>query len=187
MLTNPGALYSSNSVAQAVGTAPETAEKYIGYLKESLLIYELPIFSFKLKTQFKQNKKTYPVDTGVRNAVCLRFSQDTGRLAETVVFLEIKRRNSEVYYWKSPDGYEVDFVVKQGQKPTELIQVSWDVSDEATQMREERALQCAMEELDVNSGIILTEDEESSVEKNGKVIKYVPIWKWLLVSSEYMP
>lgn len=183
MLTNQGALYSSNSIAQATGTAVETAEKYIGYLKESLLIYELPIFSFKLKMQFKQNKKTYPADTGVRNAVCLRFSQDTGRLAETVVFLEIKRRNDEVYYWKSNDGYEVDFVVKSGQKITELIQVSWNVNDEAVQMREERALWCAMEELDVDSGIILTEDYERSLEKNGKVIKYVPMWKWLLAAK----
>ncbi|VVB50479.1 AAA domain protein [uncultured archaeon] len=180
MLTNPGAQYSGNSVAKATGTAVETAEKYIGYLKESLLIHDLPIFSFKLKTQFKQNKKTYPVDTGIRNAVCLRFSNDTGRLAETVVFLEIKRRNDEVYYWKSNDGYEVDFVVKSGQKITELIQVAWDVSDEAVQMREERALWYAMEELEVDSGIIITEDYERSLEKNGKIINYLPMWEWLL-------
>ncbi len=181
MLTNPGAYYSSNSIAQATGTAVETAEKYINYLKESLLIHELPIFSFKLKIQFKQNKKTYPADTGIRNAVCLRFSHDTGKLAETVVFLEIRRRNLEVYYWKSTEGYEVDFVIKEGQKITELIQVAWDVRDEATRMREERALQCALEELEVDEGIILTEDEERSIEKNGKLIKYLPMWKWLLI------
>ena len=181
MLTNPGALYSGNSVAKAAGAAVETAEKYIGYLKESLLIYDLPIFSFKLKTQFKQNKKTYPVDTGIRNAVCLRFSHDTGRLAETIVFLEMRRRNLEVYYWKSQDGYEVDFVVKVGQKLTELIQVAWDVRDEATRRREERALQCAMKELDVNSGVILTEDHERTLEENGKTIRYMPMWKWLLI------
>ena len=186
LLTNPGAQYSSNSVAKATGAAVETAEKYIGYLKESLLIHDLPIFSFKLKTQFKQNKKTYPVDTGIRNAVCLRFSNDTGRLAETVVFLEIKRRNDEVFYWKSNDGYEVDFVVKSGQKITELIQVSWDVNDEAVQMREERALWYAMEEFEVDSGIVLTEDYEISIEKNGKVIEYVPMWKWLLAPAKNM-
>jgi len=185
MLTNQGSLYSGNSVAHATGAAVETAEKYIGYLKESLLIYELPIFSFKLKMQFKQNKKTYPADTGVRNAVCLRFSHDTGKLAEAVVFLEIKRRNDEVYYWKSNDGYEVDFVVRSGQKITELIQVSWNVSDLAVQKREERALWCAMEELEVDSGIILTEDYESRLEENGTVIEYVPMWKWLLAPEKY--
>jgi hypothetical protein len=77
-------------------------------------------------------------------------------------------------------------VVKKGQKPTELIQVSWDVMGGATRRREERALQCDMEELSVNSGIILTEDEETNVEINGNVIKYMPIWKWLLNPPEDM-
>lgn len=181
MLTNPGALYSGNGVAKATGAAVETAEKYIKYLKESLLIYDLPIFSFKLKTQFKQNKKIYPVDTGIRNTVCLRFSRDIGRLAETAVFLELKRRNTEVYYWKNPDGHEVDFIIKEGQEIGGLIQVAWDVRDEITRRREERALVCAMEELNVNEGMILTEDEENVIEKNEKVIKYMPIWKWLLM------
>lgn len=181
MLTNLGSQYSSNSIARATGTAVETAEKYIGYLKESLLILDLPIFSFKLKTQFKQNKKTYPVDTGIRNAACLRFSHDSGRLAETVVFLEIKRRNPDVYYWKSPDGYEVDFVVKKGQRIAELIQVAWNVRDDFIRRREERALEYAMEELDMTVGMILIEDEEKTVETDGKTIKYMPMWKWLLV------
>lgn len=180
MLTNHGATYSSHSVAQATGAAVETAEKYIGYLKESLLIHDLPVFSYKLKVQFKQNKKTYPVDTGIRNTVCLRFSQDIGKLAETAVFLEIKRRSTEVYYWKSQDGYEVDFLVKDGQKISELIQVSWDVRNEVTQKREERALVYAMKELGIDNGIILTEDYERTLEENGRTIKYLPIWKWLL-------
>ncbi len=99
------------------------------------------------------------------------------------VELELRRRNLEVYYWKSRDGYEVDFVVKAGQKLTELIRVAWDVSDEATKRREERALWCAMEEFDVDSGVILTEDEERTLEENGKTIRYLPIWKWLLVPA----
>ncbi|VVB88001.1 AAA domain protein [uncultured archaeon] len=181
MLTNHGGSYSSNSVARATGTAVETAEKYIGYLKESLLISDLPVFSFKLKTQFKQNKKTYPADTGLRNAVCMRFSRDIGKLAETAVFHEIKRQNPEVFYWKNQDGYEVDFVVKEGQRIAGLFQVAWNVIEEKTQEREERAIACAMDELGVTSGIILTEDYEKTFVKNGKTIKYIPLWKWLLI------
>ena len=59
--------------------------------------------------------------------------------------------------------------------------MAWDVREEATQMREERALLSALEELEVDEGIILTEDEERSIEKNGKLIKYLPLWKWLLI------
>lgn len=114
---------------------------------------------------------------------CSIASASFGVLTETLVFLEIKRRNLEVYYWKNQSGYEVDFVVKEGQKITELIQVAWDVRDEATRRREERALLCAMEELKVDEGIILTEDKERSIEKNGKLIKYLPVWKWLLTPA----
>ncbi|GFO96694.1 putative ATPase [groundwater metagenome] len=167
----------ARDISSRYGASFETAEKYINYLKESLLIYELPIFSFKLKMQFKQNKKTYPVDTGIRNAVCLRFSHDIRRLAETVIFLEIRRRNFEVYYWKGRDGYEVDFVVKEGQKLTELIQVAWDVRDEATRRREERALQFAMEELDVDRLFTSTGIWDS----NHPILLYILAWNpWYL-------
>ena len=90
------------------------------------------------------------------------------------------------FTWKSNDGYEVDFVARSGQKITELIQVSWNVNDESVQRREERALWCAMEELELDLGIILTEDYEGSLEKNGKIIKYVPMWKWLLAPAKNM-
>ncbi len=51
-------------------------------------------------------------------------------------------------------------------------------------MREERALWCAMEEFEVDSGIILTEDYERSLDNNRKVIEYVPMWKWLLAPAD---
>ncbi len=180
LLTNPGSPYSSTSVARSIGIAVETAEKYIEYLKDSFLVYDLPIFSFKLGIQFKQNKKTYPVDTGLRNIVSFRFSADIGKLAETVVFLELKRRYSDIYYWKSQGGNEVDFLIRERQDIIMLIQVAWNIKEKVTRRREEGSLIYAMNELNMNAGIILTEDEEQSVEKEGKTIQYIPLWKWLL-------
>jgi len=180
MLTNSTGEYSFNSVAKASHTAVETAEKYIGYLRESLLIMDLPVFSYKLKSQFKQNKKTYAVDTGLRNAVSLRFTPDTGKLAENSVFLELKRRAEEVFYWKGKGGLEVDFVVKAGQKVQTLLQVSWDVRNEKTHRRELRSLCHACEEFGLTGGMILTEDTEKTVEENGVTVMYYPLWKWML-------
>ncbi len=180
MLSNPGSSYSNNSIAKATGIAVETAEKYIGYLKEAFLIYDLPLFSFKLKTQFKQTKKVYPVDTGLRNIVSFRFSSDIGKLVETIVFLELQRQFQEIYYWKSFGGHEVDFVVKQNQEIVKLIQVAWKITTDDTRKREEGSLIRAMKELDVKRGIILTEDEDNLVEENGRILEYIPLWKWLL-------
>ncbi len=122
------------------------------------------VISYKLKSQFKQNKKTYAVDTGLRNAV----------------LLELKRRGSEIYYWKNMGGYEVDFVQKTGQQVQVLLQVSWDVRDDKTRKREERSLYRACEELGVANAMILTEDTGETVERDGVKITYYPLWKWLL-------
>lgn len=180
MLTNTTGEYSFNSIAKASHVAVETAEKYIGYLKESLLIMDLPLFSYKLKSQFKQNKKTYAIDTGLRNEVSFRFTSDIGKLAENAVFLELKRRSYEIYYWKSKDGFEVDFVVKNGQGVQTLIQVSWDVKNKKTRLREERSLCHACKEFGLSDGMILTEDVENIIETDGLMIRYYPLWKWLL-------
>ena len=176
MVTNSTGEYSFNSVAKAAYIAVETAEKYIGYLTESLLIIDLPVYSYKLKSQFKQNKKTCAVDTGLRNAVSFRFTPDMGKLAGNAVFLELKRRGGEVYYWKNRGGYEVDFVQKIGQQ----VQVSWDVQDDKTRKLEERSLCQACEELGVANAMILTEDTDETVERDGVKITYYPLWKWLL-------
>ncbi|MDF1531044.1 MAG: ATP-binding protein [Methanosarcinales archaeon] len=180
MITNSTSEYSFNSVAKATHIALETAEKYIGYLKESLLINDLSVFSYKLKSPFNQNKKTYAVDTGLRNAVSFRITSDPGKLAENAVFLEHKRRSNEVYYWKSKGGYEVDFVQKIGQNVQVLLQVSWDVRNDKTRKREERSLCHACEEFGIDIALILTEDTEDIVERNGVKITYYPLWKWLL-------
>jgi predicted AAA+ superfamily ATPase len=180
MITNSTCEYSFNSIAKAAHIAIETAEKYIGYLKESLLIIDLPLFSYKLKSQFKQNKKTYTIDTGLRNAVSFRFTPDMGKLAENAVFLELTRRSSEVYYWKSKGGYEVDFVQRMGQQVQVLLQVSWDVRNDKTRKREERSLCRAYEELGSANAMILTEDTEEIVELSEMKITYYPLWKWLL-------
>jgi len=179
MLTNTTGEYSFNSIAKNSNVTIETAEKYIGYLKESLLIMDLHLFSYKLKNQFRQNKKTYAIDTGLRNEVSFRLSLDIGKLAENAVFLELNRRYDEIYYWKDKDGFEVDFVVKNGQNIQTPIQVCWNVDDEKTRKREENSLLRACKKFKLNSGMILTEDLCETVQREGLTIQYYPLWRWL--------
>ena len=180
LLTNFTGEYSYRKVARNVGIDWETAEKYIGFLKDAFLVFSLDIFSFKVRTQFKQNKKIYCIDNGLRNAVSFRFFEVFGRLMENVVFLELKRRGRDVYYWKSKNGEEVDFVVKEGLKVGELIQISWNIKNEKTRKRETRSLLKAMEEFRLKECLIITEDDEGEEIVKGKKIKFIPLWKWLL-------
>lgn len=179
LMSNNGKEFSFRSIANATELSIETVEKYLEFLKESFLLLTLNVFSYKTKIQFKQNKKVYCVDTGLRNAVSSKISEDRGRLFENLVFLELKRRSKDIYYWKNNKA-EVDFVVKEGLKPKDLIQVCWDISDEKTKKRETGDLVECLRTFNMKKGFIITEDYSGVEHINGKKIEYVPLWKWLL-------
>jgi predicted AAA+ superfamily ATPase len=143
------------------------------------------VFSKSIKKQEKVPRKVYCIDCGLPNVVGLRFSENIGRLAENLVFLELiqehfKNPLVEVYYWKDYSGREVDFVVKSGLEVKQLIQVCWNVEDEKTKEREVTALLKAMDEFKLKEGLVITEDYEDKEARNEKIITYKPLWKWLL-------
>jgi hypothetical protein len=179
VLTNNAREFSFRSIARATDLSIETVEKYLGFLKQSFIILTVDVFSYKTKVQFKQNKKIYCIDTGLRNAVSFKISEDRGRLAENLVFIELKRRRKDVYYWKNGKG-EVDFVVKEGLEPTSLIQVCWDITNEKTKKREIDNLIEAMHTLNLGQGLIITEDYSGEEIAGKKKIRFLPLWRWLL-------
>lgn len=180
LLSNISKEFSYRSIANATGVSVETVEKYVAFLKESFLILTLDFFSYKTKIQFKQNKKAYCIDTGLRNAVSFKFSEDAGRLMENAVFIELRRRGKEVYYWKDKFGKEVDFLIKEGLRVKELIQVCWDIEDINIKKRELKGLLAACKEFKLKNGLVITEDKEGKETIDGKNIIYEPLWKWML-------
>ena len=152
------------------------------YLKEAMIIFDLPQFSYSLKKQTKTLKKIYAVDTGLANNVSFKFSEDYGRILENAVFLELKKRwrGQEFYYYKTANNLEVDFLVKEKLKPKQLIQSAWTLSDKKTKEREIKALAVAMDELNMKEGLILTHNEEDEIKIKNKTILIKPAWKWML-------
>jgi len=117
-----------------------TVENYTDYLNEAFLIFNTERFSHKVKEQMKSPRKVYAYDTGVINAVKFKTAPDIGRLIENMVAIELLRRGKEFYYYKTRDGKEVDFAVKEGLKVSQLIQVCHDVDNDKTKKRERNAL-----------------------------------------------
>lgn len=158
----------------------ETVSRFMSYLESAYLVFFVPIFSYKIKEQMKYPRKVYCIDTGLRNAVSFRFLEDLGKLAENMVFLELRKSGKEVFYWKSRRDKEVDFVIKKGLMVDTLINVCWNISAPETKAREVNSLLEAMEEFNLKEGLIITEDYEVEEKLKGKTIKYLPLWKWLL-------
>lgn len=184
-LSNISSPVTSSASGKFLQISTDSVEKFSGYLETAYLTFFLKRFSYKVKEQEKSPRKVYAIDTGLANTVGFRFSENSGRLAENAVFLELKRKTYrnpflEIYYWKSLAQEEVDFVVKENAKVRELIQVCWDIADINTKKREMKALLKAMKEFKLKRGLIITEDFEGEEDFATGKIRYVPLWKWLL-------
>jgi len=171
-----------NSLAGLLGFNSTTSVRdYISFLSESYMIYELYRYDHSLKKQYQSNKKIFVIDNGLRNAISFRTGQDKGKLLENLVFLELKRRGIECWYYKTKNNLEVDFFW-YGAEP-ELVQVCYDISDQVTLKRETRALITAMKELSVKKSLILSYNENREINTPPGVIRIVPVLKWLAGES----
>jgi len=183
IVSNASSEITYNRIKNIFGVGDiHTVKNYISYMSDAYLIIILERYSPKLKEQFLAPKKVYCIDTGIINSIGFKSSENFGRLMENLVAIELKRRNKEVYYWKDYQGREVDFVVKEGLKVKELIQVCYDL-DFNSKEREVKALVKASKELGCNSLLVITWDHEGEEEFKGKRIEFRPLWKWLLFSQ----
>ena len=160
-----------------------TVLNYIKYIEEGFLIFTLERFSFKQKEFLKAPKKVYSVDLGLSNVVSTRVTRDTGLLMENLVFLELKmkglKENKDIFYFKNHNS-EIDFVLKEGLKVKQLIQVTYLSSKDEIEQRELRSLVKASDLLRCKDLLVITWDYESEEEFKGKKIKFLPLWKWLI-------
>ncbi len=176
-LTSFSSFSSYRSIAKFIGLSLDSVERFSSFLSEAQLIFFVQKFSYSLKEQEVNLRKVYGIDTGLINIVSFRFSENIGRLYENIVFLSLLKRGNEIYYYKNRG--ECDFVVKKGQKILQLIQVSYQI--EKNKEREIKGLLEAMEKLKVKEGFVITKEKEGKEIIKGKNIKYIPLWKWLII------
>jgi len=106
-----------------------------------------------------------------------RTSDDLGRMLENIVFLQLKRKNYEIYFHK--DKYECDFLIRDRTNISKAIQVTNNL-DENNYKREINGLLDALHKYKLKEGLILTSEHEEEIIENKKKIIIKPIWKWLL-------
>ncbi|MEM2585080.1 MAG: DUF4143 domain-containing protein, partial [Thermoproteota archaeon] len=128
-------------------------------------------------------RKIYICDVGLPSV--LQFSEKIGDRMENVVFLELKRRQNEhplleIFYWKDRQQNEVDFVIKEGLKIKQLIQVTYASGRDEVEKREIKGLMKASKELKCKDLLIITWDYEDEIEIENRKIICKPLWKWLV-------
>jgi predicted AAA+ superfamily ATPase len=176
-------LVSANNLAIELGlSSVATTKKFMDYLHEPYLFFYLPRYNNKLKLMKKASQKVYVVDNGFVAAKAFSLSDNLGRLLENQVFIELLRRgyNTEqtLFYYRSRNDKEVDFVLREGANIKSLIQVCYDMSSLKTAKREVNALVECAEELKCSNLIIVTNNDERTIEKDGCKIQVIPISKF---------
>ena len=174
---------SANELTEELGfSSVNTTKKFMDYLHEPYLFYYLPRYNNKLKLMKKAPRKVYVVDNGFVAAKAFSLSDNLGRLLENQVFVELLRRGYDpdktMFYYRSRNDKEVDFVLRKGTHIDQLVQVCYDLSSPKTEKREvDSLIECAAE-LKCSNLVIVTNNEERIIEKDGYRIDVVPVSKW---------
>jgi predicted AAA+ superfamily ATPase len=178
LMSNPAGRVSYNKLKEQfrLGSV-NTIKNYIEYLENSWLIFTLNVYDYSVKRQQVAAKKIYCIDTGLASAVGFNFSPNTGKLLENLVFLALRRKTSEIYYYTTPAGYEVDFYLPEARQ---LIQVAQNLDQPATREREVWALIDAAQALNLSSGLILSDSNATAISENGVTISIRSLAEWLL-------
>ncbi len=201
LINNFASLYTIRKLMDILNLkSTSTTEKYIKYLEEAYLIFSLTRYSPKSAERIRSPRKLYAVDNGFITAKAIQHSPNTGKLMENLIFLELIKRgltiNKDLFYYKTRNSREVDFVVKSGHIVTELIQVCYDITNPDTEKREIKALLEAAEELNIQKLTLITWGEKKEYKKpkakasakepgvkENTIVQIVPLLEWLTTTK----
>ena len=174
---------SANELTEELGfSSVNTTKKFMDYLHEPYLFYYLPRYNNKLKLMKKASRKVYVVDNGFVAAKAFSLSDNLERLLENQVFVELLRQGYDtdktMFYYRSRNDKEVDFVLRKSTHIEQLVQVCYDMSSPKTEKREVDSLTECAAELNCSNLAIVTNDGERIIEKDGYRIEVVPVAKW---------
>lgn len=175
ILSNIGKELSYNKIKDLMGVgSPNTIISLMDALEDAYFIFTINTFDYSLKKQLRNKRKVYCVDNGFITQTSLQFSKNLGRLLENLVFVELKRRGYELFFYKETG--ECDFIVKK--KKLEAIQVCYELNSD-NQQRELNGLIEGMKKINSTQGVIITHHQDDFFEIEGMKIKIIPVMNWL--------
>lgn len=123
-----GNLLNINELTNTLNIGRSTIEHYLFVLENTFIILLVPPYHTNKRKEITKMPKVYFMDTGLRNFSQknfneLEFRPDKGQLAENMVFLELFKNlgiEHSLYFWRTPQGTEVDFILMKKQKLTPI-------------------------------------------------------------------
>jgi predicted AAA+ superfamily ATPase len=168
LLSNVGKETTYNSLRKSfnVGSTNSVSD-YLNWLEDTYILFLLPRFSWSPKSVLVNPRKVYTIDTGFVQANTLSRSADSGRLLENIVYLHLRQKIKELYFFREKG--ECDFVVMEKGQCKKVIQVCEELHSE-NKNREINGLLEVMHFFGMEEGYIYTLDQEDEFVADGKKI-----------------
>ena len=165
-------------------------EKYLHYFEEAYLVETLGAFSFKTKARIQSERKPYVIDTGILGALSAVNMPILSKQLENCIYLTLRGRrkiqNLSLFYYRSDSGKEIDFLIRERHRTTDLIQVCLNMSSEETRQREVSSLLQAQKIFADANLLIITANEAGSIRVDSKTnIQLVPAYVFCSTKSVF--
>jgi len=189
LMDNAASLYSVNNLTGYLKSLGHKAPKssvsdYLEWFEDAYFLFTVRIFDTSLARSNTNPKKIYCIDHALVTSVSSGILVNSGHLLENLVFTALRRVTPDIFYFKSKNGREVDFIALLQDRSRMLVQVCESLADPQTRKREVTALVEAMKEMELTSGIIVTRGEEEQIVVESGTIDVVPAWRFLLNLSQ---
>jgi len=187
-----GSLYSINKLTEQLRAAghkvPKTAvAEILDWFEDAFFLFSVRVFDASWARSNVNPKKVYCIDHSMARSIGSGVLHNDGHLLENLVFLGLRRRTPEIFYYRCATKREVNFLAVMPDRRRLLVQVCDTLADPATRKRELLALQDALAELDLPGAVLVTRDEEETLALDGRTIRVVAAWRFLLELDEDAP
>ncbi|MDP1743878.1 MAG: ATP-binding protein [Candidatus Amesbacteria bacterium] len=169
---------ANNIKSQGLEISKPTLSRYLEYFKSSYFVSPLYLHTASLKNRYQAAQKPYFVDSGFVSRLSAKFSLNQGRLLEQLVYHKLASGDN-VYYWQDYSKHEVDFVVRNKESVTHLVQACHVSEGEIIPEREIPSLIKAAKEFYCHKLTLVTWDMEQTLKVSGETIEAIPLWKFL--------
>lgn len=185
LLGNAAGLFSAEKFyadlkSQGLSISKDTVHQLLRHLEDCFLVRTVWIEAASERRRMVNPRKAYPVDPGLIPVFDRSGKANIGHALETAVLLEIERRGMEATYVRTPEGHEVDFLVRRPSGEVELIQVCADATVPAVGARELRALEEAGRQYPQAARRLLTLTHDALPAQVPSGVIAQPAYEWML-------
>ncbi len=178
LISNIGKLVTANRLKSLIGVgSTNTITEYLSYLEDSYLVHFIPKFDYSHRKQIVNPKKVYAIDTGLVNVNSASFTDDSGRQLENMVYLHLRRRYKDIFYFSAKG--ECDFIVSDKGNIQAVIQVCYHLNADNLD-RELNGMTEALGFFKLDEGLLITHAQRDLFEKDGKKIVVLPAHEYLM-------